>query len=399
VVVALIFDTTNRDLDLFFWPSAQIAAHGHPLLVYAVRAGTIPNDNGPLSLIPLTGVVAVADLLGWQDSIRLRAALTLGVFAVFSLLLAVEAVRAVEAGRGRMTHRLWASSVFLLAPPLWMAVADFGHMEQPLDLWLVLVGVRILGRGGTVRSGLLLGLAGLTRTVSLICLVPLTLLLLRSGRPRSAAALAGTTAATCAAGLLPFYLADRQDLLYSLVTNRGSLPIDGGSLWLWVRGASWAGLVQHGDAVLFTAAAIALCAAALWRRPAAACTPQRLYGLLAVAAACILMLAKTTWAYYVLDVYVFAAIWWLGRPGRLLTWRVLAPLLVAAGTLLATETVALPPAALNVVVGVAASLGMAAVIGVILGDWFRDGGSPDPAGPRAFLEPPAEPLGAPAPAP
>jgi hypothetical protein len=395
VLVGLIFDTTTSDLDLFFWPSAQIAAHGHPLLVYSTRVGQYPNANGPLSLIPLTGVVAVADLLGWQDSLRLRAALTLGVFAVFSLLLAVEAVRAVEAGRGRLDHRLPAAAVILLAPPLWMALADFGHVEQPIELWLTLLAVRFLGRGRTVRAGILLGLAGLTRTVALICAVPLILLLLRDHRPKSAAAMAGATVATGAAGLLPFYLADHAGLVYSLVTYRGGLPIGGGSLWLLARGTSWTGLIQHGDAYLFGGAAILLCAAALWRRPAGACTSPRLYGLLAVAAACVPMLAKTSWPYYILDAYVFAAIWWMGRSGKLVTWRALAPLIPMAGTLLATQTVTLPPTQMDVRVGVAASLGMAAVVGIILGDWFLGARWQEASERAAFLPAIREPGSAP----
>ena len=54
-----------------------------------------------MSLLPLGVVVAVINALGWQDGMRLRDALTVGVFAVFSLLMAREAVLAIEAGRGR----------------------------------------------------------------------------------------------------------------------------------------------------------------------------------------------------------------------------------------------------------------------------------------------------------
>ena len=45
-IAVLLFDTTRTDLDVFFWPSAEIAAHGHPLLVYTLRAGQYPTPTG-----------------------------------------------------------------------------------------------------------------------------------------------------------------------------------------------------------------------------------------------------------------------------------------------------------------------------------------------------------------
>src|SRR5262245_3167906 len=60
------FNTT--DLEAFFFPAARIALQGHPFGVYAVRLGdAYPNANGPLSLVPLTAVGALAQLLGWID--------------------------------------------------------------------------------------------------------------------------------------------------------------------------------------------------------------------------------------------------------------------------------------------------------------------------------------------
>jgi hypothetical protein len=92
------------------------------------------------------------------------------------------------------------------------------------------------------------------------------------------------------------------------------------------------------------------------------------YGLLAVAAGCVPMLAKTSWPYYLLDPCVFAAIWWLGRPGRVLSWRLSAPLLLAAGgiVLAAVEpTLPLAPGP-GAVVGILASAGMALVIVLVM---------------------------------
>jgi hypothetical protein len=386
-VAVLLFDTSKTDLDVFFWPSAEIALHGHPLLVYTLRAGPYPNANGPVSLLPLGLVVAVINALGWQDSMRLRDALTVGVFAVFSLLMAREAVLAIEAGRGRereargaagggegqgrgrLTRRLLIVAVFLLAPPLWVALVGFGHIEEPLELWLILLGVRLLGRGRTVWAGICLGLAVMTKSVSAVCLIPLLVALLFDRRVRSAAALAGAAVLTAAVVIAPFLLANRSGVVYSLLTYRGELPIVGGSLWVVFLGSGWDAFVRHSDAVLFAGAALVLSVAALAWWPRGGWAAPRVYGLLAVAAACVPMLAKTSWPYYLLDPYVFAAIWWLGRPGRVVSWRLTVPVLLAVGgiVLAAIEPTLPLPAGTGAVVGIAASAGMALVIALLLG--------------------------------
>jgi hypothetical protein len=407
-VAVLLFDTSKTDLDVFFWPSAEIAVHGHPLLVYTLRAGQYPNANGPVSLLPLSLVVAVINALGWLHGMRLRDAVTVGVFAVFSLLMVREALLAIEAARGegrrsagqagrgegreargdagggatreRFTRRLLMSAAFLLAPPLWVALVGFGHIEEPLELWLILLGVRLLGRGKTVWAGICLGLAVMTKSVSAVCLIPLLVALLLDRRVRSAAALAGTAALTAAAVIAPFFLANRSGVVYSLVTYRGELPIVGGSLWVAFLGSAWDGFVRHSDALLFAGAALVLSVAALAWRPHRGWAPHRVYGLLAVAAACVPMLAKTCWPYYLLDPYVFAAIWWLGRPGRVLHWRLAVPLLLAGGDIvLAAIEPTLPlPAGTGAVVGIAASAGTAIVIALLFG---LSGTTPgDPAG-------------------
>ena len=402
-VAVLLFDSSKTDLDVFFWPSAEIAVHGHPLLVYTLRAGPYPNANGPVSLLPLGLVVAVINALGWQDSMRLRDALTVGVFAVFSLLMAREAVLAIEAGRGvgrgRDSRRLLISAVFLLAPPLWVALVGFGHIEEPLELWLILLGGRLLGRGRTVWAGVCLGLAVMTKSVSAVCLIPLLVALLFDRRVRSAAALAGTAALTAAAVIGPFLLANRPGVVYSLVTYRGELPIVGGSLWVAFLGSAWDGFVRHSDAVLFAGAALVLSVAALAWRPLSGWATPRVYALLAVAAACVPMLAKTSWPYYLLDPYVFAAIWWLGRPGRVLHWRLAVPLLLAGGDIvLAAIEPTLPlPAGTGAVVGIAASAGTAVVIALLVGlSWGAPSDRSAPPAPDAPPGPGASPRLAPA---
>src|SRR5262249_37303156 len=97
------FNTT--DLEAFFFPAARIALDGHPFGFYAVRLGAAyPNANGPLSLVPLTAVGALAQLLGWIDILTLRRALIFAIFAIFPLLLAHEGLRTIaRLNRKRLT--------------------------------------------------------------------------------------------------------------------------------------------------------------------------------------------------------------------------------------------------------------------------------------------------------
>ena len=62
------------------------------------------------------------------------------------------------------------------------------------------------------------------------------------------------------------------------------------------------------------------------------------YGLLALTALTLPLLAKSVWPYYFLDAYVFGAIWWLGQASPLALGRRMlgaaVPLLAVVGTLL-----------------------------------------------------------------
>ena len=182
-------------------------------------------------------------------------------------------------------------------------------------------------------------------------------------------ALVSATAACLVAGLLPFWLADRQDLLYSLVTYRSSLPISGGSLWFALRAAPWAGAVRAGDTWIFLGAAVVLCAGAVAHR-GGSLAPPRIHGLLAVAALCVPMLAKTSWPYYLLDPCVFATIWWLARPSGWWSWRMAPPLVIAiGGAVLGGVEQSLPLAAEpGAATGIATSAAIAAMIALILAD-------------------------------
>jgi hypothetical protein len=341
-VAGWLWTVPPNDLDNFFLPAVRIALGGHPLLIYSVRYwAIIANDNGPLGLVPLTPVVSVASRLGWMDDVGLRRMLILGAFSVFSLLMGREAVLAIDRVRGATLEglsRVLAYGVFVASPTLWMSVLGYGHIEQPMAIWLVLLGVRSLGSGRSAAAGISFGLAVLTRSLAALSLVPLGLLLLARGRWRAVAWLAGSAALTVALGVLPFLLADPTDTIYSLVTHRGSLPVGGGNPWQLLVGTPYLWVPQHWDVLFVLGLAIALSLIVIVGRKDLEPSSRDIYGLLALTALTLPLLAKSVWPYYFLDAYVFGAVWWLGQTsapawGRRLIGA-MVPLIAIIGTLL-----------------------------------------------------------------
>ncbi len=331
-----------NDLDYFFFPAVRIALSGHPLLVYTARFHeVIANDNGPLGLVPLTAVAAVASRLGWLDDERLLRMLVLGAFSIFTLLMAREAVAAIDRLRGTSLagiSRLLAYGVFAASPTLWIAVLGYGHVELPMTLWLLLLALRRLADGRLTTAGICFGLALLTRSLAALPLIPLGLLLLGRRRWRAVALLAGSTALTVALGVLPFVLADPKDTIYSLVTHRGSLPLGGGSIWQLVVGTPYQRIPQHADVLFMLGLGVLASLFVLRTRPDLEPSSRDIYGLLALTALTLPLLAKGVWPYYFLDAYVFGAVWWLGQPDPLAWGRRLiegaVPLIAVIGSLL-----------------------------------------------------------------
>jgi hypothetical protein len=142
--------------------------------------------------------------------------------------------------------------------------------------------------------------------------------------------LAYPLAMTGVAGLLPFYLADRADLTYSLYTYRGGLPVGAGSIWSLTRDSSLAPVVQHWDIAAVVAATLAtnLCLAA--RR--GGFSEARLFAAMTLTSASFVLLAKTVWSYYFFEVFVFGTIWVVGtwRSENRLARLVVAPLAISA---------------------------------------------------------------------
>jgi hypothetical protein len=365
---SLVLKTTPSDLDLFFWPSAETVVAGHPLLIYSAQAhATYPNANGPLGLVPLIPLAAIANGLGWAGDIGARAALTGAAVSLLVLLLTYQSVRLVTQARGTASGRFVTACCILLAPALWTGVIDYGHVEQPLELCLVLFAVSCTLRHGAMPAGLALGAAVLTRSIAALCVIPLALLPLATRRMPPALTMILVTVATIAVGLAPFAIADASAVVHSLLTYRGSLPIGGGSFWVLARQTSLAGFAEHADVLLALAAATVLTVIILRRNPAVATTASGILGLLTVASCCFPLCAKTVFPYYFVEPYVFGVLWWLARPGSDVNRRGLVPLLLTLDVFL-TKAATLSSGAWTMADGIASSGIVAASLALVMAD-------------------------------
>lgn len=368
----LVLKTTPSDLDLFFWPSAETAVSGHPLLIYSAQfTGGVFNDNGPLGLIPVIPAAALANAFGWAGTLAGRAALAGAIVSLFVLLLAYQAVHLIGAARGGVRRPLGVAAAILLAPALWIGILDYGHVEQPVEMCLLLLAISWSLRNRHALTGIALGAAILTRTIAGFCAIPLILAPLASRRIRPTAVTVVATVITICIGLAPFIVADGSTVLRALVTNRGGLAIGSGSIWILARHASWAGLVKAFDVYIGAAVATALVAISLRRRPALATTHVGLTGLLTVASCCLPLFAKSVFPYYLAEPYVFSAIWWLARPGTAFNWRALIPLSLTVDVFVIKAALLSPLSMWGAVAAVASSAVLAAAVALVTFDLLR----------------------------
>ncbi len=330
-----------NDLDAFFLPATRIALAGHPLQVYSLRYQVVyPNANGPLSLVPLTLVGRIIEALGWMSQLDLRRTLIMGAFSIFVVLLAREAAISVEWLSARplgVRARCLIYAAICLSPQLWHSVLFYGHIEQPLLLWLVLLGVRLAGTDRPVRAGLCLGLAMLTRSTALLVLLPVLLVLAWNWRWRAALLVGGVAAAVTGLGILPFWLGDQRDTLYSLVTFHRVLVVGGGNVWGILLDTSYASFALTHDSFVVVGVVIVVTLGVLIVRRRFSLASPEMYALLALTNLCFPLLIKTLWPYYFLETYVYCAVWAFAaiaaepRPIRRRAWlRLLVPV-VAIG--------------------------------------------------------------------
>ncbi|MDE3230246.1 MAG: hypothetical protein KGO05_10220, partial [Chloroflexota bacterium] len=294
---------------------------GHPLDIYSLsHLQTYPLANGPLSVAPLALALAVAGWLGWLRSLALTKLVVVAVYSIFALLLAREAVRVIDRHASaplRTTRRLLVYEVFLISLQLWQSMLYYGHVEQPLMLWLALVGVRALGEQRPGRAGVALGLALLTRSTALTIIIPVAALLLARRAWRPLLWLGAALAGVIIVGLAPFALADGRDLLYSLVTFHNTEAVNGGNLWTLVGRTTLLAIPQRADGLVVALAVLLAAGVTLRAQPGLRADSRDFYGLLALCALCHPALANVFWPYYLLEAFTFCAIWWLCDIGKL----------------------------------------------------------------------------------
>lgn len=377
----------RSDLDLFFWPAAQTVVAGHPLSIYAGNhQGAGPYANGPLGLLPILPAAAIARLVGAAETIAVRTALVEAVAAVCCLIMAATALAIVRRGRGQIEWPLATGCAFLVAPTIWISVADFGHVEQPLLLTFVLGAGLCLWRQRVLLGSVMLGFALLTRETAILYLFPVALGLAvwRGG----AEALRFTVVAllTAVIGFLPFILTHGIGVFMSVWAARGNAPIGGGSFWVLFFRAAWSQLVPRIDNLLVIGVSLTLTSVLVRRAPRRAVDPAGLCGLLAIAASCFPMLAKSAFPYYFVEPYVFAALWWLARPGPAWNWRVAVPFVITLDALLLNWAARLPFEGWGLIAGALSSGLMAVVIGLIGVDLLSTRPAATPTGPPSRLE-------------
>jgi hypothetical protein len=249
--------------------------------------------------------------------------LVMGIFAIFPLLMGREVLLATDRLRSRPLagwSRVFAWALVVLSPELWHTVMLYGHIEIPIMLWLTLAAVRALVNRHALLAGVLLGLALLTRSMAVLYLLPLVLVLLARRRWLDGARVALIAGSVAGLGLLPFWLVDRSDTLYSLVTFRTNLIVGGGSIWGLLLGTPLQGIGLRYDSIVTVGAATILTLITLRMRPDLDVTSRDIYLLLALSGLCFPFFIKTLWPYYFLDPYVWFAGWWLAG-GRVLPGR------------------------------------------------------------------------------
>jgi hypothetical protein len=113
--------------------------------------------------------------------------------------------------------------------------------------------------------------------------------------------------------------------------------VGGGSLWQLVVGTPYQWLPQRADVLFVFGLAALLSLTVIAARKDLEPSSRDIYGLLALTALTLPLLAKSVWPYYFLDAYVFGAVWWLGQPSPLAWRRIVGatiPIIASVGTLL-----------------------------------------------------------------
>lgn len=330
----------DSDLTNFFFKSANYILQGEPWQIYAARGSgltaTYPNFNPPLSMFLIAPLLSLAHAL---HAVSYGAQITVVSlpFVVLVPLLAYITVRILRWLYPEIpeTQQFLAYMLIALSPLAWQSLTPWYHLEQPLMLCLLVLAIAALQGRREGLAGLLAGLAFLTRTTALMPLVALGVLLLLGREWRGLLRFGGVAAVVSFVGLLPFFLFDPHDTIYSLVSWRGSSQIGGNSIWSIFAYSGNDGSMRHllnGVAerldmysVLLFIVIVAFLAA---RRRGISAYGTDAWAVVAIACLAVPMLTKTVWPYYYLEPFVPLLIWeyatMYNRRGGVWRWPVLS---------------------------------------------------------------------------
>lgn len=356
VVVALMGTQTGcgNDYSGFFMPSARYILAGQPLDMYQVRAQgnpVYPNANGPVSEFAIAGTLFIGRALNLQnasprcdvmdsyplpqDSIPLH----IWVIILFSLLvlgIGAEITALMDRWQPQPIsgwQRLLVWMAVFFNPPLWDGIIFYGHYEQPLAIYLGLVGVRLLQRDRFALSGAVLALAVLSRASSVFIIIPLALVMLLDrrwwGALRFGAALGGVAGLI----LLPFYLHDKTDLIYSLSGFRQYLTIGDGSFWTFIRGTSLETQAQNWDSTVGLILSVVFSLILIFVGRVRRGDPG-LYAVIAASVICFPLSIKAIWGYYFADPLIWVLAWLVTRPVLRQRWWEPVFMIIAFSTIM-----------------------------------------------------------------
>ncbi len=345
-------NSCDNDYGGVFQPSARFVLAGRPLDMYLVRAGggtnlLYPNATGPVGELVMAAVLAPGRALGLQhvpplctnsdpypvpgDSVPLRLWVIV-LFSIIPLLISAELLRLMDRWQaqpltGWQRGLIWL--LILLSPPTWDSLIYYGHFEQLIAVYLSLLAVRaFMGRKDTAGqitgqqfavSGLLLGLALLSRTSTVFVAIPLGLVLLFERRWWAAARYVATGVATVAVILLPFYLHDRKDLVFSLTGFRAALGIGDGSFWTFFKGLPSEHTVQPLDSTVALIGAVVVSVALIWLGRVRS-ADAALLAVICAASLWFPLSIKAVWGYYFADPLIWGLAWAVTRPVLRTRW-------------------------------------------------------------------------------
>lgn len=311
----------DSDLTNFFFPAADKILQGNPWAIYAVRAsGNYPNYNPPVSIFLMAPLLALARALGFAANPGELITFVSMPFLAFVLLLGYVTVVALRRLFPAIpeTQRFLAYLLMLFSPLVWQNFTNWYHLEQPMMLALLVAAVVLFQARREGLAGLLAGLAVLSRTTAIVPLIAFGVLLIVGREWRALLRFGSIAALVAGVGFAPFFLFDRRDTTYSLVSWRGTAEIGGNSIWALFKydGTAAASplrytldhVVRRLDmyTVILVVAVVAFLAA---RRLRVSGYGREAWAVLAIATLAVPMLSKNNWPYYYLEPFVFLLVW------------------------------------------------------------------------------------------